>query len=49
MKKCLYFCTRFRENETPQMPHSSSGPGRRPLTAEIKGSTPLCGTKKDFG
>ncbi len=27
--------------------HSSSGPGRRPLKAEITGSTPVCATKKD--
>ena len=25
--------------------HSSSGPGHRPLKAEIRGSNPLCATK----
>ena len=26
-------------------PHSSRGPGHRPLKAEITGSNPVCGTK----
>ena len=31
-------------------PHSSRGPGHRPLKAEITGSNPVCGTKfADFG
>lgn len=28
--------------------HSSSGPGRQILSLNIKGSTPLCATKKPF-
>jgi hypothetical protein len=28
------------------MPHSSRGPGHRPLKAEIIGSNPICGTKQ---
>jgi hypothetical protein len=27
------------------VPHSSRGPGHRPLKAEITGSNPVCGTK----
>jgi hypothetical protein len=29
----------------PFVPHSSRGPGHRPLKAEITGSNPVCGTK----
>jgi hypothetical protein len=28
----------------PPVPHSSRGPGHRPLKAEITGSNPVCGT-----
>ena len=30
------------------VPHSSSGPGHRPLKAEITGSNPVCGTNTKF-
>ena len=29
------------------LPHSSRGPGRRPLKAEITGSNPVCGTNRN--
>ncbi len=32
------------DNDAPDKAHSSSGPGRRPLKAEITGSTPVCAT-----
>src|SRR6185369_2444257 len=31
----------------PTGPHSSRGPGHRPLKAEITGSNPVCGTNLD--
>ena len=30
----------------PTAPHSSRGPGHRPLKAEITGSNPVCGTNQ---
>ncbi len=30
-------------------PHSSRGPGHRPLKAEITGSNPVCGTNPNSG
>ena len=33
----------------PSVPHSSRGPGHRPLKAEITGSNPVCGTKSHPG
>ena len=32
----------------PPAPHSSRGPGHRPLKAEITGSNPVCGTNLDI-
>ena len=32
---------------TPQMPHSSSGPGHLPLTQKITSSTLVCGTNEE--
>ena len=32
------------EPPAPTAPHSSRGPGHRPLKAEITGSNPVCGT-----
>jgi hypothetical protein len=34
-----------RRTPAGPMPHSSRGPGHRPLKAEIIGSNPICGTK----
>ncbi len=36
------------DNDAPDKAHSSSGPGRRPLKAEITGSTPVCATTYAF-
>ncbi len=33
----------------PAAPHSSRGPGHRPLKAEITGSNPVCGTSPTRG